>query len=40
MYLASPPQLSKLLPKEVFYVYLAVFKKAVSAVLIQENDKV
>ena len=39
-YLASPPLLSKSLPREVLYVYLAVFEKAVSSVLVREEDKV
>ena len=39
-YMASPPLLSKLLPGKVLYVYLAVFEKAISSVLIQKDDKV
>lgn len=39
-YPTSLPLLSKPLPGEVLYVYLAVSKKAVSFVLIQEEDKV
>ena len=39
-YLVSPPLLSKPLPGEVLYIYLAVSKKAVSSVLIRKEDKV
>ena len=37
-YLASPPLLSKPLPGEVLYFYLFVSEKAVSFVLIREDD--
>ena len=39
-YLASPPQLSKPLSGETLYAYLAVSEKAVSSVLIREEDRV
>ena len=39
-YLASPPQLLKPLHGETLYVYLAVSERAVSFVLIREEDRV
>ena len=39
-YLACPLLLSKPLPGEVLYVYLADSEKAVSSVLIREDNKV
>ena len=39
-YFSSPPFLAKPKDDETLYVYLAVFDRAVSAVLIREEDKV
>lgn len=39
-YLGRPPLLSKPPPGEVLYMYLVVSEKAVSSVLIREEDKV
>jgi hypothetical protein len=38
IYLTSPPLLSRTIPGEVLYLYLAVFPTAVSAALIREED--
>lgn len=38
--MASLPLLSKPIPREVLYVYLTMSEKAVSSILVKEEDKV
>ena len=37
-YLTSPPLLSRMCDEETFYIYLAIFKYVVSAVLVREEE--